>query len=246
MHQMIESSYSIFFTLALLVSAVVWIWMLIDCARKEKSASARVIWLILIFISFIFGAFAYLLFRKLPRNAETIQGKFKINSAALDASVLMLVLLLVLPPVANQYRIFQQSENGLAPVHGGDEVVISSSVFGAGGQLVGWIWAIELGCWIPLAAATFLIARGRKFNGEVVLPWIIGVIVLSLFLPVQRTAPGANGAQLETFIAIARIGRGEIPLLTHWVWVTAILIGVSCGFARGGKSTDVTEITNGN
>ena len=46
-----------------------WIWMLVDCVQRETSeGSTRIWWSVVIAVTHVVGATAYLLFRKLPRG----------------------------------------------------------------------------------------------------------------------------------------------------------------------------------
>lgn len=49
-----------------------WIWMLVDCATREKDPQ-RLIWMIIIFFTHLIGAALYFLVRRLARRAEPLQ-----------------------------------------------------------------------------------------------------------------------------------------------------------------------------
>lgn len=55
----------------LVLSALVfvfWLWMLVDCIRREKDPTTRVLWaLVIVFLPCI-GSLVYALVRKLPRR----------------------------------------------------------------------------------------------------------------------------------------------------------------------------------
>lgn len=54
--------------LAVLGMIAFWIWMLVDCVKRESSeGSTRLWWSVAIAVTHVLGATAYFLFRKLPR-----------------------------------------------------------------------------------------------------------------------------------------------------------------------------------
>ena len=48
----------------------VWIWMLIDCAVREKEGTDKIVWMLVILFTNFVGALIYLFARKLPRDRE--------------------------------------------------------------------------------------------------------------------------------------------------------------------------------
>jgi len=48
-----------------------WIWMLVDCAVKEKEGADKIVWMLVILFTNFVGALIYLFARKLPRDRET-------------------------------------------------------------------------------------------------------------------------------------------------------------------------------
>ena len=53
------------------LSAVVfvfWLWMLIDCLKRETDSTQRIIWALVIFFLPCVGSLVYLIVRKLPRG----------------------------------------------------------------------------------------------------------------------------------------------------------------------------------
>ena len=47
---------------------VFWLWMLVDCIRREKDPTTRVLWALVIFFLPCVGSLVYALVRKLPRR----------------------------------------------------------------------------------------------------------------------------------------------------------------------------------
>ena len=45
-----------------------WVWMVIDCAVKEKEGTDKIGWMLLILFGSFIGALIYLFAKKLPRN----------------------------------------------------------------------------------------------------------------------------------------------------------------------------------
>jgi peptidoglycan/LPS O-acetylase OafA/YrhL len=66
--------FSYIFTLLVfisLLSFVFWIWVLIDCVKKETDiGNTRLIWVIIIVFTYIVGAFLYYLIRRPKRRIE--------------------------------------------------------------------------------------------------------------------------------------------------------------------------------
>jgi hypothetical protein len=59
---------------ALIIWAVVfifWLWMLIDCLRKETDMTQKIIWALVIFFLPCIGSLIYLFVRKIPRGKST-------------------------------------------------------------------------------------------------------------------------------------------------------------------------------
>jgi len=48
-----------------------WIWMIIDCATKEKEGSEKIMWILIVILVGWIGALIYLFARKLPRDRAT-------------------------------------------------------------------------------------------------------------------------------------------------------------------------------
>ena len=48
----------------------VWIWMLVDCAVKEKEGADKIVWMLVILFANFIGALIYLFAKKLPRDRE--------------------------------------------------------------------------------------------------------------------------------------------------------------------------------
>jgi hypothetical protein len=54
-----------------LLSVAFWIWILIDCAKNETDiGNTRLIWVIIIVLTYIVGAFLYYLIRRPKRLME--------------------------------------------------------------------------------------------------------------------------------------------------------------------------------
>jgi hypothetical protein len=54
-----------------LLSFIFWIWILIDCAKNETDiGNTRLIWVAIIVLTFIVGAFLYYLIRRPKRLLE--------------------------------------------------------------------------------------------------------------------------------------------------------------------------------
>jgi len=54
-----------------LLSFIFWIWILIDCAKNETDVeNTRLIWVAIIILTFIVGAFLYYLIRRPKRRLE--------------------------------------------------------------------------------------------------------------------------------------------------------------------------------
>ncbi|WP_292377653.1 PLDc N-terminal domain-containing protein [Methanosarcina sp. UBA289] len=54
-----------------LLSFVFWVWTLIDCVKKETDiGNTRLIWVIIIVLTYIIGAFLYYLIRRPKRHLE--------------------------------------------------------------------------------------------------------------------------------------------------------------------------------
>lgn len=47
-----------------------WIWMLVDCAVKEKEGTDKIVWMLIILFTNFIGALIYLFARKLPRDRK--------------------------------------------------------------------------------------------------------------------------------------------------------------------------------
>jgi len=61
----------ILFAFIALLSFVFWIWILIDCAKNETDiGNTRLIWVIIIILTYIVGAFLYYLIRRPKRLLE--------------------------------------------------------------------------------------------------------------------------------------------------------------------------------
>ena len=54
-----------------LATTVFWIWMLVECATKEKTEGNRqLVWIVIIAITHIVGALIYFFVRRPERSAE--------------------------------------------------------------------------------------------------------------------------------------------------------------------------------
>jgi prolipoprotein diacylglyceryltransferase len=54
-----------------LLSFIFWIWILIDCTKKETDiGNTRLIWVIIIVLTYIVGAFLYYIIRRPKRLLE--------------------------------------------------------------------------------------------------------------------------------------------------------------------------------
>ncbi|MCO5380828.1 MAG: PLDc N-terminal domain-containing protein [Methanosarcina barkeri] len=54
-----------------LLSFVFWIWILLDCVERETDiGNTRLIWVIIIVLTYIVGAFLYYLIRRPKRRLE--------------------------------------------------------------------------------------------------------------------------------------------------------------------------------
>jgi hypothetical protein len=54
------------FVLAILLAGLAFpIWMIVDCVRNERDHDNRLMWIVIIFLTGIFGALVYLFARKL-------------------------------------------------------------------------------------------------------------------------------------------------------------------------------------
>lgn len=61
----------ILFAFISLLSFVFWMWILIDCVKKETDiGNTRLIWVIIIVLTYIVGAFLYYLIRRPKRRLE--------------------------------------------------------------------------------------------------------------------------------------------------------------------------------
>lgn len=59
--------------LLILAPFLLWLWMLIDCAiRKFPTDTSKLIWLLIIFFTYIVGAVVYFLAIWLPRVREQV------------------------------------------------------------------------------------------------------------------------------------------------------------------------------
>ncbi len=68
---MVFSYIFILFAFIGLLSVVFWIWILIDCAKNETDiGNTRLIWVIIISLIYIVGAFLYYLIRRPKRLLE--------------------------------------------------------------------------------------------------------------------------------------------------------------------------------
>lgn len=47
---------------------IFWLWMLIDCLKRETDSTQRIIWALVIFFLPCVGSLVYLFVRKLPRG----------------------------------------------------------------------------------------------------------------------------------------------------------------------------------
>lgn len=57
--------------LMVVLSWVLWIWMLVDCALNEPSGNEKIVWILIILLANCVGAGIYLLVRRPKRKAET-------------------------------------------------------------------------------------------------------------------------------------------------------------------------------
>ncbi len=48
-----------------------WLWMLVDCAKNEEDKTQKIVWVIIIVATGIFGAPLYFFIRKLPRKSQS-------------------------------------------------------------------------------------------------------------------------------------------------------------------------------
>lgn len=72
MFGIVELLVGLFGFAVLALSTVFWIWMLIDCATKEPSASNdKIVWVIIILLTHWIGAAIYYFVRRPKRIAET-------------------------------------------------------------------------------------------------------------------------------------------------------------------------------
>ena len=55
----------------ILGGGILWIWMLIDCAKNEPSGSDKIVWILIILLASFIGAAIYFLVRRPKRRAET-------------------------------------------------------------------------------------------------------------------------------------------------------------------------------
>lgn len=68
---MVFSYIFILFAFIGLLSVVFWIWILIDCVKNETDiGNTRLIWVIIISLTYIVGAFLYYLIRRPKRLLE--------------------------------------------------------------------------------------------------------------------------------------------------------------------------------
>lgn len=67
----------LFFMLAFfgvgVLGTVFWIWMLIDCAKNERSGEDRVVWIIIIAVTHLVGAAIYFFVRRQPRVRDRLR-----------------------------------------------------------------------------------------------------------------------------------------------------------------------------
>jgi hypothetical protein len=54
--------------LIVLGGAAFWIWMLVDCAVKEREGADKIVWMLVILFANFVGALIYLFAKKLPRD----------------------------------------------------------------------------------------------------------------------------------------------------------------------------------
>jgi hypothetical protein len=58
----------LFVALLGLLGTLFWIWMLVDCVRKEPTeGNDRIVWVLIIVLLHLLGAIVYFFVRKLPR-----------------------------------------------------------------------------------------------------------------------------------------------------------------------------------
>ena len=54
----------------LLLVLAFWLWMLVDCASREKEGSTKIAWLLIILFVGVIGAPLYFFLRRLPRQRQ--------------------------------------------------------------------------------------------------------------------------------------------------------------------------------
>jgi hypothetical protein len=58
------------FLVFILVANIIWIWMLVDCAKHESSTgNGKVVWILIIIFTHWIGALIYYVARRGPRRA---------------------------------------------------------------------------------------------------------------------------------------------------------------------------------
>ena len=74
MFTLIGSLFGLLFFVLGVVATVFWIWMLIDCATKERNdGNQKIVWILIILFTHLIGAAIYFFVRRPTRMAETGQ-----------------------------------------------------------------------------------------------------------------------------------------------------------------------------
>jgi len=54
-----------------LLALAFWIWMIVDCVKREPEGSTKIAWLLVILFAGVVGTPLYFFVRKLPRQSRT-------------------------------------------------------------------------------------------------------------------------------------------------------------------------------
>ena len=66
-----------FLSLFAIAALIFWIWMLVDCMRREPSESLeKLTWALVILLGTVIGALVYYVIRKLPRDRANRSGGY--------------------------------------------------------------------------------------------------------------------------------------------------------------------------
>jgi len=72
-NQVVGGLFFLFMLAVFLAVFAFWIWMLVDCAKYEREGNDKLVWILVIVLTGIFGAMIYFFVRRMPRGGALVR-----------------------------------------------------------------------------------------------------------------------------------------------------------------------------